>query len=100
MPKITQIYGREAFAFRENAIIVTIPFEKLNMEVEDKNVQLNSTRQNILREMRNNPNITQPQLMTIIGIGKTAIQKNVSFLRKNGYIVRVGSNKNGYWKVL
>ena len=38
--------------------------------------------------------------MAIVGIGKTAIQNNISYLRKNGIIERVGSNKNGYWKVL
>ena len=60
---------------------------------------LNPTRQRILAEMRNNPNITHPQLMRITGFGKTAIQNNVSYLRKNGYVQRVGSNRNGYWKV-
>jgi predicted HTH transcriptional regulator len=108
VPQITKIYGRDAFEFRENSIVVTIPFEKVEVSVGDKTIdkpgdkvqKLNSTRQRILDEMRNNPNITQPQLMTLIGIGKTAIQSNVSFLRKNGYIERIGSNKNGYWKVL
>nr|WP_231723225.1 hypothetical protein [Caviibacter abscessus] len=37
--------------------------------------------------------------MQIIDIGKTAIQNNISYLRNNGYIVRVGSNKDGYWEV-
>jgi len=32
--------------------------------------------------------------------GKTAIQNNITYLRRNGYIDRIGSNKNGYWKVL
>lgn len=112
VPKITQIYGREAIEFTENCIIVTIPLKKADLEVGDKvrdkvgdkvgdkNPQLNSTRRGILKAMRNNPNITQPQLMAVIGISRTAIQKNVSFLRKNGYIERIGSNKNGYWKVL
>jgi predicted HTH transcriptional regulator len=100
IPQITKIYGREAFEFRENSIVVTIPFEKVGDLVGDKTQKLNSTRQRILDEMRNNPNITQQQLMILIGIGKTAIQSNVSFLRNNGYIERIGSNKNGYWKVL
>jgi predicted HTH transcriptional regulator len=108
VPQITKIYGRKAFEFRENSIVVTIPFEKVDASAGDKVVdkagdktqKLNSTRQRILDEMRNNPNITQPQLMTLIGIGKTAMQSNVSFLRKNGYIERIGANKNGYWKVL
>jgi predicted HTH transcriptional regulator len=87
IPQITKIYGREAFEFRENSIVVTIPFEKVEVSVGDKTIdkvgnkiqKLNSTRQRILNEMRNNPNITQQQLMTLIGIGKTAIQSNVSF---------------------
>ena len=84
----------------EYSIVVTIPFEKILPDVGDKEKNLNPTHELILREMRNNPNITQPQLMEIAGIGKTAIQNNISFLRKNGYIKRVGSNKNGYWQVL
>lgn len=61
---------------------------------------LNSTHRLILKEIRNNPNITQIQLMDAVGIGKTAIQNNISYLQKSGYIERIGSNKNGYWKVL
>ncbi len=53
--------------------MVTIPFEKILPDVGDKEKNLNPTHELILREMRNNPNITQPQLMEIAGIGKTAI---------------------------
>ena len=49
--------------------------------------------------MRDNPNVTLPQLMIEIGLGRTAIQNNVTYLRKNGLIERVGSYKTGYWKV-
>ena len=108
VPQITKVYGREAFEFRENSIVVTIPFDKLNTNVGDRVVdkvgdkieKLNPTRQRIMEEIRNNPNITQPQLMAIIGIGKTAIQNNIAFLKKSGYIERVGSNKNGYWRAI
>lgn len=74
--------------------------DKVGDKVGDKNFKLNPTCQRILQEMRNNPNITQPQLMSAIGVGKTAIKNNITFLKKNGYIERVGSNKNGYWSVL
>lgn len=50
--------------------------------------------------MRDDPNVTHAKLMVTVGVGKTAIQNNVSFLRKNGFIERVGSKKNGYWRVL
>ena len=106
VPKIVEIYGRKAFKFEENDIVVTIPFNRIGQignNVGDKvgnnqNV-LNQTRQSIISEMRNNPNITKIELSRILGISTTAIDNNISFLRKNGYIERIGSNKTGYWKV-
>ena len=98
VPKIAQVYGRDAFEFRENSIIVTIPFNKLY--AGNVSQSLSATRQRILQELKDNPRTTQPQIMALTGLGKTAVQNNISFLRKNGYIERVGSNKSGYWKVL
>lgn len=108
VPIIVDRYGKDAFVFNENSIMVTIPFNRINgnssRKVRDKvnyNVgdKVNKTQAGILKEMRNNPNVTLPQLMVLLNRGKTSIQNNVSFLRKNGFIERVGSNKNGYWKV-
>lgn len=52
-----------------------------------------------MEEIRNNPNITQVQLAQVIGVGVTTIENNIRFLKENGYIERVGSNKTGYWNV-
>ena len=59
---------------------------------------LNVRRRKILTEMRDNPNITAEELRKILGISKTAVDNNISFLRENGYIERVGAKKAGYWK--
>lgn len=106
VPKIVEIYGREAFKFEENDIVVTIPFNRVGQvgnnvgdKVGNNQSTLNQTRQTILSEMRNNPNITKAELSRILGISTTAIDNNISFLKKNGYIERMGSNKAGYWKV-
>lgn len=112
VPKITEVYGKEAIEFRTNSIVVSIPFEYLEMnevvdkvadkpadKVADKTTAKISTREQILLEIRNNPNVTQPQLAIIVGIGKTAVQNHISYLKKHGYIERIGSNKIGYWKV-
>lgn len=106
VPKIIETYGKEAFTFRENSIVVTIPFERINKidnkvgdKVENK-VKLNARRQLIITEMRDNPNITVEELQRILGISQTAVNNNISFLKKNGYIDRVGAKKNGYWKIL
>lgn len=113
VPKITDVYGREAFEFRENSIVVTIPFNKIESETVDKMVdkvidkmidkssgELNEVSIRIMEEMLHNPGITQPQLAEKLGVGKTTIQKNISYLKKNGFIDRVGSNKTGVWKTL
>lgn len=60
--------------------------------------QLNMNR--IVSEMRNNPNITTMELITIIGLKKTSIQKYIRILENDGIIKHMGSNKNGYWEVL
>ena len=46
------------------------------------------------KKMRNNPNITQEELVKIIGIKSTAIEDNIKFLKENEYIERKGSKKN------
>lgn len=93
------------FDFRENSIVVNIPFnwinnvgDKVGNKVGDKR-PLNDRRKKILEEIRNNSNVTQAQLSQIIGIGLTAIENNIRFLKENEYIERVGSNKTGYWKI-
>jgi ATP-dependent DNA helicase RecG len=108
VPKITDVYGENAFEFRENSIVVSLPFNRIDYDVADnpvdnvvdKSNDLNETQQKILMEIRNNPNVTQPQLAILIGIGKTAVQNNIVVLKRKGFIERVGSNKSGYWEVL
>lgn len=97
VPKITEMYGKDAFTFRENSIVVTISFKgvnKVGKKVVDKKT-LDARRQTILAERRDNPNITTAELHRILGISATAVDNNISFLRKNGYIERVGSKKSG-----
>lgn len=107
VPKITEVYGKDVFDLRENSIAVTLPFAFVEDNVVDKvaykpvdKIDMNITQKKVLELIRDNPDITQPQLATKLGLGKTAIQNCISFLKKNGYIERVGSNKLGYWKVM
>lgn len=109
VPTITKHYTKDAYEFKENSIVVKIPFNWINVmsdkvgdKVGDKEANhfLNRTQMRILEEIRNNANITKPQLMSVLELGKTTIDNGVSILRKNGYIERIGANKNGYWRVL
>lgn len=113
VPVITHLYGRDAYEFRENSIVVKIPFrwinvmgDKLGDKVGDKSgdfpqdIHLTETQRRILAELRNNPNMTKPQLMQAIGVGKTTIDNGISYLRRYKLLERIGSNKNGYWKCI
>ena len=71
-----------------------------NKVVPTRKHGLNETRKKILSEMRHNPNITKADLIIIIGISDTAIDNNIKYLKENNYLERLGSNKDGYWKVL
>lgn len=104
VPKITEVYGKDAFTFRENSIVVTIPFTRIREQQVGNKVgnkkPLNSRRKKIIAEMRDNPNVTTAELHTMLGISETAVENNITFLKDNGYIEHVGAKKNGYWKVL
>ena len=105
IPKIIEVYGKESIDISDNTILVTIPFNRINKvgdKVGDKvgNKNLNISQIKVLAEIRNNPNITKPELMVKCDLGKTSIDNIIAFLRKNSIIERVGSNKTGYWKVI
>lgn len=107
MPKITSKYGKEAFEFRDNSIVVTIPFNWINVmsdqmgnKNDKKTKPLNKTQSSILDIIRDNPNISKSQIAEKIGKGKTTVDKGIAFLRDNGYIEHEGSRKFGYWKIL
>ena len=113
VPKITETYGKDAFSFRENSIVVTIPFNRIHAvgnkvgdmignkdKIIDTKKMLNARRQRIITEMSDNPNITIAELISILSISETAVENNLAFLRTNGYIERIGSKETGYWRVI
>ena len=118
VPKIVHAYGKEAYEFHENSIVIKIPFHWINAmgekqikepvpqqgkddnNSEKKEELLSKTQQTILTEFRDNPNITKAQLSIKTGLGKTAIDNGIAALKKKGYIEHIGSRKNGYYRVL
>lgn len=109
VPKIVEIYGKEAITFRENSIVVTIPFNriyKLGKKVGEKSEvkaidrpPLSARRQAIMIEIGQNPYITIEELAAKLGVSDTTIDNNISFLKKNGYIKREGK-KGGHWEII
>ena len=53
----------------------------------------------ILEFLRNNKNITVAELSEASNKSVRTINRIMSLLKAKGLIERIGSNKNGYWKV-
>lgn len=94
IPTIVNKYGKESIKVSENNIIVTFLFNRIN-EVGDKagdkskNNDLSISQIKVLAEIRNNPNITKPQLMIKCEVGKTSIDNIIRILKDKGYIKRI-----------
>lgn len=116
VPIITQAYGKDAIVFTETSIIVTIPFSRVKITDEKKLIEdesntgerntadstagLNPRRKEILEIIKNNPGISKSGLSKELGISTTAVSNNISFLRSNGYLERIGNTKGGRWKLI
>jgi len=91
--------------FREEKIGFTIIFYRKNFEKSERhnvpvNVGVNKTQKRILEIIFSNNNITQEELTSELNVSIRTIERNVSTLRKKGFLNRVGSDKNGYWEIV
>ncbi|MFH0906017.1 MAG: RNA-binding domain-containing protein [archaeon] len=57
------------------------------------------TREKIFNLINENPKITAKQLSVILNISSRAVEKNISELKIKNKIRRIGSKKNGTWKI-
>jgi ATP-dependent DNA helicase RecG len=61
--------------------------------------KLGKSERRILEAVSSNPEITIAELSERIGIGTTAIENNIKKLKNKGLLERVGSRKDGQWKL-
>lgn len=112
MTRIMHVYNSNIFTFTSNFMKITFPFDngsklgdKLGDSFEDfssahkQRSGLSNLRKRILELMEENSRISMPIIADKLGYSVTAIEKNVDFLKTNGYLKRVGNTKSGYWEV-
>ena len=58
------------------------------------------TAAQIIRLMGENSHITIPELAEALGVTTRAIEKQISSLRKNGQLKRIGPARGGHWEVI
>ena len=93
--KVEQLYSKDNKA---NGIC----FEEIdNIEMNLKsNIILNSTEERIINLIKSKKHITQAELSQLLSLSENCIYKNLKTLKAKEIIARIGSNKNGYWKIL
>ena len=67
----------------------------INNETTAKNV---SKRQFKIMELIKE-NLTQDEIADKLGVSRFTIIRDIKFLKQNGFLSRVGSNKTGFWKI-
>lgn len=59
-----------------------------------------TTQEKIIDLIKDNPDITQTEMASKLGITRDGISYNIKQLKDNGIIERIGSTKKGSWKIL
>ena len=59
-----------------------------------------TTQEKIINLMKKNPSITQVEMAKALDLTRDGISYNIKILKEKGIIERVGSTKNGIWKIL
>ena len=62
--------------------------------------KLGKTAGKIVDQMRNNPQITIPEIAVVVQTSESNVLQHTSKLQKQGIIRRVDGRKEGYWQVL
>ena len=58
-----------------------------------------TTQEKLLKLIRKNPNITQAEMAKALNLTRDGVSYNIKILKEKGIIERVGSTKNGIWKI-
>jgi len=61
--------------------------------------KLGANEARIIEAIAHNPNITLIEMSRMLKISDIAVYKNIKKLKQKGVLIRVGSDKTGYWEV-
>lgn len=90
-------YGLPDPAFTELGTNFRVEF--FRKKVSDVGVKLSAIQKKIVNAMEHNPKITNVKLAEKLGVTTRTIERNISTLKKENFIERICSDKDGYWKV-
>ena len=96
-----------SIAYTNSDTDFTMEFSRIDRNIwplsSQKNSQINDqiseTEQSILALLRDNPKLTNAELIEKTGKSQRTITRTLATLKGKELIARIGSNKSGYWKV-
>ncbi len=104
VPTIVERYGTNVFEIEENLIRCTIPFDSKVLELSKKNVGLNvglnKTEKATIGILLEDAYVTADDIAQKLEVTKRTAERALSGLRKKGYIERIGSKRDGSWRVV
>jgi predicted HTH transcriptional regulator len=89
-------YPEIGFDWKEPGMSFRVIFFNLHPESKTRE----KTVEEILSQLKKNPKITLRELQNNTGLSRRGIEWNISKLKQEGRIERIGPDKGGYWKVL
>ena len=107
MSRILKVYNKNIFKISEHFIKVEFPFSvPLNLLStnngdinDDINGNINGDINRVLLLLEKQPSITAKQMAGVLQISPRKVSRIIKELKEKEIIVRIGSNKTGYWKI-
>ena len=99
MSRILKVYNKSIFKISEHFIKVEFPFSvPLNL-LSTNNGNINGDINRVLLLLEKQPSITAKQMAEVLQISPRKVSRIIKELKEKEIIVRIGSNKTGYWKI-
>ena len=96
-------YGRNEPLFEEiqNGFRVTVfkTTQKTTQKITQKTTQKMTTRDKIIDLLRENPKMTREEIALFLGKNQNTIKEHLARLKLEERVERIGSDRDGYWKV-
>ncbi|MEA4846918.1 MAG: HTH domain-containing protein [Clostridiaceae bacterium] len=77
----------------------TVLFRRKTSENFGLNFGLNETQIKILELIKKNQQIIAQEMANFIGVSRRSVELGIAELKKQGFIIRKGSRKRGYWEI-
>lgn len=101
--RILKRYDKSIYHFFPHFIRVSIKYNQNEFEYNNQNIKkttysdLTKVQEGIIGLIEDRPNITQEEMANLLGVTSRTIRNHIKHLVDNGYISRIGADKNGRW---